>query len=234
MQDIAIDNRYRLITPCGSGKQGTVYLAYDQETEREVAIKMPIGPQEYQLLASIHHAHVPACYDCCQVETSKALVMEWIDGETLRSYLSRRQDPLALWEMHQIVETLCTLLFSLETQPAPIRYEDLHPGNVLRRTSDGHLFLVDFGHASWLPQDGMAARSGWLMRIFVEYDLLPHLAQGKASHTISAWCRTLCLQGLQGSAVTVEGFYHQWVTLLETLDHVWSGPSHANLQAVIS
>lgn len=154
-----------------------------------MALKMPISDNERALLESIQHSQVSACYDCCQVdEQMQALVMEWIEGETLYEYCNRR-DSLTLFELNQMVEILCLILYSLETQPKPICYNDLHSRNVLRRASDGRLFLIDFSHARWSLDEEHPSQTAGLLRQWVEYDLLPFLQRGEANAAITHWCQ---------------------------------------------
>jgi serine/threonine protein kinase len=218
VQNPLIADRYELLERCGRGAVGQVYQAYDHLGERHVALKMPISDNEYALLASIKHSQVPACYDCCQVdEQMQALVMEWIEGETLYDSLCRR-DPLTLFELNQMVETLCLILYSLETQPKPICYSDLHGRNVLRRASDGQLFLIDFSHVSWSFDEPHPPQTAWVLRQCVECDLLPFLQEGDADVAIMQWCQHHYRWSSKGREDgTVQEFFQQWRTLLESL-----------------
>ncbi|GHO96550.1 hypothetical protein KSF_065980 [Reticulibacter mediterranei] len=218
MQNPFIADRYELLEWCGRGAVGQVYRAYDHLEKRHVALKMPISDKEHALLASIEHSQIPSCYDCCQVdEQMQALVMEWIEGETLYEYLHMR-DPLTLVELNQIVETLCLLLYSLETQPKPICYNDLHSRNVLRRASDGRLFLIDFSHSCWSLDEEYPPQSAWLLRQFVECDLLPFLEEGEANTAITHWCEHHYRWSSKGREDgTVQEFFQQWRALLESL-----------------
>jgi serine/threonine protein kinase len=218
VQNPLIADRYELLEWCGRGAVGQVYRAYDHLQKRHVALKMPISDNEYALLASIKHSQVPACYDCCQVdEQMQALVMEWIEGETLYEYMSRR-DPLTLFELNQIVETLCLILYSLETQLKPICYNDLHGRNVLRRTSDERLFLIDFSHACWSLDEQHPPQTAWSLRQCVECDLLPFLQEGTGNSSVKHWCQQHYRWSINGREDgTVQEFFQQWRVLLQSL-----------------
>lgn len=161
---------------------------------------------------------MPAWYDCCQVdEQMQALVMEWIEGETLHDYVNRR-DPLTLVELNQIMETLCLILYSLEIQPKPICYNDLHSRNVLRRASDGRLFLVDFSHSTWSLDEQYPPQAAWLLRQCVECDLLPFLQDGEAEVAITHWCQQHYRWSVKDREDgTVQEFFQQWRALLKPL-----------------
>jgi serine/threonine protein kinase len=218
MQNALIADRYELLEWRGRGAVGQVYRAYDHLMERHVAFKMPISRNEHTLLESIQHSQVPACYDCCQIdEQVQALVMEWIEGETLHEYINGR-GPLTLFELNQIVETLCLILYSLETQPRPICYNDLHSRNVMRRACDGRLFLVDFSHVNWSLNGQHPLQTAWLLRQFVECDLHPFLQEGEACTALKHWCQHHYRWGIEGREDgTVLEFFQQWRALLETL-----------------
>jgi serine/threonine protein kinase len=218
MHNPLLADRYEFLELCGRGAVGQVYRAYDHLQKRYVALKMPISDHEHALLASINHSQVPACYGCCQIdEQMQALVMEWIEGETLRDYVNRR-DPLTLVELNQIVETLCLILYSLETQPQPICYNDLHGRNVLRRACDGRLFLVDFSHASWSLDEQYPPQTAWSLRQCVEYDLLPFLQKGEINAAMTHWCQRHYRWSLNGKEDgTVQEFFQQWRVLLQSL-----------------
>src|SRR5574340_1441461 len=85
----------------GSGGMGVVYRAHDTKLDREVAIKMIRDgaesdsdlqvrfQREAKVLAALNHPHIAQIYGLEEVDTTKSLVMELVEGETLAARLKR-------------------------------------------------------------------------------------------------------------------------------------------------
>ena len=158
-----LKKRYRTITTLGQGGMGAVYKAEDTELgNRIVAIKemsqKGLNQQEASeavdgfkrealLLAGLMHPNLPRIYDHFAESGRWYLVMDFIEGETLESYLSKHPDArLPIQEALAISVQLCNVLDYLHTRKPPIVFRDLKPSNILR-TPDGQLYLIDFGIA---------------------------------------------------------------------------------------
>jgi len=161
-------DHYRIIGPVGQGGYGAVYKAQDTQCDdRLVAIKeinlSNLKPQEIidatdafnrevRLLSDLTHPNLPHMYDHFTDSQHWYLVIDFIEGETLEQYLdivrSRggKSQGLPLHEVLDIGIQLCTVLDYLHTHEPPIIFRDLKPANVMR-TSNGHLYLIDFGIA---------------------------------------------------------------------------------------
>jgi serine/threonine protein kinase len=97
---------YRVLETLGSGGIGTVYRALDDRTNEPVALKLLSGGpamdsraakrlvREFEALEDLSHPNVVKVYDTGVFQSSPYLVMELIEGLTLRDYLSLRSDPL--------------------------------------------------------------------------------------------------------------------------------------------
>jgi WD40 repeat protein/tRNA A-37 threonylcarbamoyl transferase component Bud32 len=154
--------RYRVIGTVGTGGFGAVYQAEDTELgNRLVAVKemsqrglsqaelheaLEAFHQEALLLASLLHPNLPRIYEQFEEDGRRYLVMDFIQGETLEHYLDRMGGHLALAETLQLGVQLATVLSYLHTRQPPIIFRDLKPANVML-TSDGQLYLIDFGVA---------------------------------------------------------------------------------------
>jgi serine/threonine protein kinase len=153
--------RYRVLRVVGQGGMGAVYLAQDTSLgDRLVAIKemsqsntqqsqeaIENFKREAHLLAGLQHPNLPSIYDHFEENGRWYLVMSFIQGETLEDYLSHAPGhKLPLEEVLQIGQELCNVLNYLHTHQPPIIFRDLKPGNVMR-TTDGHMYLIDFGIA---------------------------------------------------------------------------------------
>jgi serine/threonine protein kinase len=86
---------FELIAPLGAGGMGEVYRARDTRPKREVAVKvlpenfagdpdrMVRFQREAEVLASLSHPNIAAIYEVAESGTTRALVMELVEGETL-------------------------------------------------------------------------------------------------------------------------------------------------------
>jgi len=160
--------RYRIIGLIGQGGFGAVYKAQDFLCDdRLVAIKdinlHNLKPQEIidatdafnrevSLLSDLIHPNLPRMFDHFTEGQHWYLVIDFIKGETLEQYLdgihsrTGKLEGLPLREVLDIGIQLCTVLDYLHSHQPSIIFRDLKPANVMR-TSDGHLYLIDFGIA---------------------------------------------------------------------------------------
>ncbi len=151
---------YEVLSPLGAGGMGEVYKARDTKLEREVAIK--VLPEEFfegeerrqrfereaKLLASLNHPNVAAIFSFEEISGASPsssrhiLVMELLDGETLRERLGHGTLPArkAVDFAIQIAEGLAA------AHEKGIVHRDLKPENVFV-TGDGRVKLLDFGLA---------------------------------------------------------------------------------------
>ncbi len=150
-----LQGRYRILSVLGQGGMGSVYRALDTTLNIEVAIKENLfGSSEYaeqfkqeaRLLASLRHPNLPRVTDYFVIENQgQYLVMDYIEGEDLKARIER-SGTISVQETVTIGLALCDALEYLHSQQPPIIHRDIKPGNV-RITSEGHVFLVDFGLA---------------------------------------------------------------------------------------
>jgi serine/threonine protein kinase/N-acetylneuraminic acid mutarotase len=106
--------------------------------------------REALLLARLQHPAIPTLYDYFFEDGSWYLVMDYIPGSTLNSYLHRHA-PLAPLEALNYAMQICDVLDYLHRQSPPIVFRDLKPSNIIL-TSDGALMLVDFGIARYFKE----------------------------------------------------------------------------------
>ncbi len=154
--------RYRLMRCIGEGGFGAVYQAEDSELgNRRVAIKEMtqhgLSPEELQeateafrrealLLAGLSHPSLPRIHDHFSEDGHWYLVMEFIEGQTLETYVAKRGGRLAVAKALELSIKLCNVLEYLHTRQPPIVFRDLKPGNVML-TPEDQIFLIDFGIA---------------------------------------------------------------------------------------
>jgi serine/threonine-protein kinase len=144
----------------GAGGMGEVYRARDTRLDRTVALKI-LSPdlagdaqfrerftREARAVAALNHPHICTVYDTGETTVSGSssrpvqfLAMEYVDGETLASRLSR--GPLPAAEALPIAVQLARAL--AQAHRAGIVHRDLKPANVM--LSKGSAKLLDFGLA---------------------------------------------------------------------------------------
>ncbi|MDQ2716897.1 MAG: protein kinase [Chloroflexota bacterium] len=160
-----LQGRYELGTCVGSGGYSLVYRARDMHTGGRIgAIKQIALPglsataavdatetfhREVRILSGLSHPQVPHLYDHFGDRDHWYLVLEYIEGQTLETYLAtrtRQGRPLSWQESIALILQLCPVLEYLHSHQPPVIFRDLKPGNIMR-TPRGTLCLIDFGIA---------------------------------------------------------------------------------------
>ncbi len=158
------DARYRIEKTLGGGGMGIVYLAHDKTTDRRVVIKL-IRPElaaepsaierlreEGIAARDIRHPNIVSVYDVGEANDSLYLSMEYLQGETLRTWLSKRigrDEPVSL---ETAVDILRQILAGLgEAHRRGVIHRDVSPENVMLlgdpEAGDYQLKILDFGIA---------------------------------------------------------------------------------------
>ena len=164
----AVD-RYVIVDELGSGGMGVVYVAYDPELDRRVAIKILHDDlvrdgrtrliREAQAIARISHPNVVGVYDVGEISGSVFVAMEMVDGQTLGGWLGEqsRSIPEILAVFAQAGEGLAA------AHAADLVHRDFKPDNALHG-NDGRVRVLDFGLArgrgtedSISPADGLTS-----------------------------------------------------------------------------
>ncbi len=147
--------RYRIDRILGQGGFGIVYLAYDEELHRLVAIKTPhrrlvAGPEdakpyllEARIVASLDHPNIVPVYDVGSTADCFCFVVsKFIKGATLTTKLRAR--PLSVMESATLIATVAETLHYAHRQG--LVHRDIKPGNILL-DADGKPYVADFGLA---------------------------------------------------------------------------------------
>jgi len=149
----ALADRYRLEAELGRGGMAVVLAARDLRHHRQVAIKL-LTPeasalrgaerflQEIRVSARLSHPHIVPVFDSGEVAGQLYFVMPLVDGETLRSRLSR-EGRLAIPEAIRIAGEVADALGY--AHQAGVVHRDIKPENIL--LSHGHALVADFGIA---------------------------------------------------------------------------------------
>ena len=161
---IRVPPRYRLLEEVGQGGMAIVYRAQDESLKREVAIKvlhphLSAEPEskarlerEAQAVAKLKHDNILEIFDYSGSDADLAyIVTEFIDGQTLKQFLSgqriKHPEVAAL-----IIAELGSAL--MHAHALGIIHRDIKPENVMIR-KDGLLKLMDFGIAQVLDLERM-------------------------------------------------------------------------------
>src|SRR5438045_3013667 len=151
-------NRYTLIKTLGRGGMGVVWLARDDELERDVALKfLPeliihdravLGDLKRETRRSLEltHKNIVRIYDFVHDETNGCISMEYVDGDTLSNLRADKQQKVFKpEELKEWVSELCDALDYAHNH-ARIVHRDLKPANLMVNQR-GDLKVADFGIA---------------------------------------------------------------------------------------
>ena len=145
---------YEIAEQIGAGGMGEVYRATDTRLKRQVALKVlpalvTADPErlarferEAEVLASLNHHNIAALYGVEEGGSTRALVMELVDGPTLADRIA--QGPMPIGEVLAIAQQIATALAAAHEQG--IVHRDLKPANIKLRSGD-EVKVLDFGLA---------------------------------------------------------------------------------------
>ncbi|MBM3465752.1 MAG: serine/threonine-protein kinase PknK, partial [Armatimonadetes bacterium] len=164
----SLPSRFRVHGELGCGGMGVVYRAHDSVLRQVVAIKVLPSHQDSDAavrrfrreasgLAALSHPNIVAFHEIGEHEGVSYLVMEFVEGDTLRSWM-RRRPPL-----DQVVACFHGICVGLSHAHARgIVHRDLKPENVLIAV-DGVPKIMDFGLARRLSGESKLTRTGTIL-----------------------------------------------------------------------
>ncbi|MBK5111490.1 MAG: serine/threonine protein kinase [Thermoleophilia bacterium] len=158
-----LSDRYRLEAKLGSGGMSTVYLARDEVLDRPVAVKLMHGEmtdqpdqlerfnQEARAVAKLSNPNVVAVIDAGEDGGRPYIVLEYVQGETLKQRISRIGALDATEALAYALEVAQGLSVAHEREMV---HRDVKPQNVLI-DSTGRAKLTDFGISRQLNEEGV-------------------------------------------------------------------------------
>ncbi len=145
---------------------GEVYLARDNELDRNVALKI-LPPalashsdrmqrfiQEARTASALNHPNILTIHEIGQADSTHFIATEFVDGVTLRSLL--KDTRLSLRDAFDIFVQLCSALAVAHS--AAVVHRDIKPENIMLRT-DGYVKVLDFGLAKLVQTRGFRGGS---------------------------------------------------------------------------
>jgi serine/threonine protein kinase len=153
--------QYEIRARLGHGGMGEVYLAYDNQLCRQVALKrlrvplaaLPHAKQRFrreaQAAAQLDHPNVCTIHEVLEVDAECFIVMQYIAGETLAARLQHA--PLALEQALDCAIQIAAALGA--AQAAGIIHRDLKPHNIML-SAQGQVKVLDFGIAKFARPAG--------------------------------------------------------------------------------
>jgi len=181
-----VNGRYEVICLIGEGGMANVYLAYDPILERKVAIKVLRGDlsndekfikrfqREAISASSLSHPNIVEIYDVGCENGNYFIVMEFVDGLTLKSLIKKRGN-MILAEVLDIVKQVAS---GLECAHASyIIHRDIKPQNIMVM-DDGMVKITDFGIAVAINSESLTQTNSVMGSV---HYLPPEQANGTGS-----------------------------------------------------
>ena len=158
---ITLNDRYEILEKIGTGGMALVYKAHDNVLDRDVAIKalrenfdhesaiVSNFIKEARSSASLVHPNVVSVYDVCEYDGLNYMVMELVNGKTLKEYIKKNQ--------HLPWQESCNYAIQIgqgiqAAHERNIIHRDIKPQNIIMDSS-GTLKVTDFGIAKAMESD---------------------------------------------------------------------------------
>ena len=166
-----LDGRYEIIELIGSGGMANVYKAKCHRLNRMVAVKILKSDMaeneeirrrfrdESRAVAQLSHSNIVSVYDVSSSGDTEYIVMELIDGITLKQYMERRGQMDWRESLHFIIQIMRALEHA---HSRGIIHRDIKPQNIMV-LRDGSVKVADFGiaclqnNAQTLTQDALGS-----------------------------------------------------------------------------
>jgi tetratricopeptide (TPR) repeat protein/predicted Ser/Thr protein kinase len=146
---------YEILAPLGAGGMGEVYRARDTRLGRDVAVKVlpetiargsawERFEREARAASALSHPHICAVYDVGEADGRPFLVMELLEGKTLRDYIGKA--PMEPAAAVALAEQIADALEAAHAKG--ITHRDIKSGNIMVIARD-HVKVLDFGLAKY-------------------------------------------------------------------------------------
>ena len=181
-----INDRYQIIKTLGEGGMANVYLAHDEILDRNVAVKVLRGDlandekfvrrfqREALSASSLSHPNIVEMYDVGEDDGGYYIVMEYVDGKTLKQVLKSR----GKLSVTEVVDIMLQLTDGMaHAHDSYIIHRDIKPQNIMM-LSNGVIKITDFGVATALNSTQLTQTNSVMGTV---HYLPPEQANGKGS-----------------------------------------------------
>ena len=181
-----INDRYEILKLIGEGGMANVYLANDTILDRQVAIKVLRGDlsndekfvrrfqREALAASSLSHSNIVEIYDVGEDDGSFYIVMEYIEGKTLKQLIKKR----GVLSLSESMDIMLQLLDALsQAHDSYIIHRDIKPQNIMIK-ENGLVKITDFGIAMALNRVELTQTNSVMGSV---HYLPPEQASGKGS-----------------------------------------------------
>jgi eukaryotic-like serine/threonine-protein kinase len=195
-------NQYKIISALGAGGMGEVYLAQDTRLGRKVALKfLPTlltqdkthlrrFEQEARAVAALSHPNVCVIHEVvATAEGRHCIVMEYVEGVTLRARIVERQ--IKVGEALEVAIQVASALSAAHA--AGIVHRDIKPDNIMLR-HDGYVKTLDFGLAKLTEKESGPLDNEGETRA-LELKTLPGAVMGTVAYMSPEQARGLPVDG---------------------------------------
>ena len=181
-----INERYEIVKSIGEGGMANVYLAQDTILDRKVAVKVLRGDlssddkfirrfqREALSVSNLSHPNIVEVYDVGEEDGQHYIVMEYIEGKTLKQLLKKRES-LTLSEVIDIMTQLTDGIS--HAHESYIIHRDIKPQNIMIE-DDGKVKITDFGIAMALNATQLTQTNSVMGSV---HYLPPEQASGKSA-----------------------------------------------------
>lgn len=181
-----INDRYEILKLIGEGGMANVYLARDTILDRRVAVKVLRGDlagdekfvrrfqREALSASSLSHPNIVEIYDVGEDDGNFYIVMEYIEGKTLKQLIKKR----GVLSLPETMDIMLQLLDALKSaHDSYIIHRDIKPQNIMIKDS-GLVKITDFGIAMALNSAQLTQTNSVMGSV---HYLPPEQASGKGS-----------------------------------------------------
>ena len=181
-----INDRYEIVKTIGEGGMANVYLAIDLILDRKVAVKVLRGDlsgddkfirrfeREAWSVSNLSHPNIVEVYDVGEDKGEHYIVMEYIEGKTLKQLLKKRES-LTVTEVVDIMSQVTDGI--MHAHEAYIIHRDIKPQNIMILDS-GLIKITDFGIAMALNATQLTQTNSVMGSV---HYIPPEQANGKGS-----------------------------------------------------
>lgn len=206
-----LDKRYRILKPIGEGGMATVYLAEDQKTNQQVAIKLlrldlksnsstkKRFQREARASRKLNHPNIVKVFDIGEENGLDYIVMEYVVGMDLKQYI-QENFPIPY---QKVIDIMAQILSAVqEAHDHDIIHRDLKPQNIMIDHHD-QIKIADFGIAVALHDNSLTQTNTLLGSV---HYLSPEQAKGSmATKKSDIYALGIILYELLTSKVPFEG-----------------------------